>query len=144
MSNTTSGILTRFFRRRLAKRPAPSPKPSEPQYLLGLSAEQVQHLRQLRSTPSWPHYLEALSRDFETEATKLFSGLSHDAYLHQLGVVHGIESAIGLIERIDAHAQQTHEHAGPARAAEPPHHFFGSDWFTIADRLRKPRIHTPD
>jgi hypothetical protein len=60
----------------------------------------------------------------------MFTGLSHDAYLHQVGVVHGLETAIGLIERIDAHAMSVHEHTSPARKPDPSSlPFWGSEYF---------------
>lgn len=67
----------------------------------------------------------------------MFARLSHDAYLHQLGVVHGLESTLGLIETIDAHARNAHEHTRTPRDEPRPDPFFGSDWFRLADALRK-------
>lgn len=70
-------------------------------------------------------------------------GLSHDAYLIQVGVCRGLETALGLPGHLEAQARVIDER-NATRATRPPDAssytsslpFFGGSWFEHWDRIR--------
>jgi len=139
----TSETLRQFFRSRAQQarklvQPNPNPRvgPKAPaSYPLGLTADQVQSLRQLQSTPQWRTYTEALSRVYELECGTVFRKLSHENYLHQIGICHGLESALGLIQTIDTQARSIDDHTSDRPAPKPPGlAFVGGNWYDLATK----------
>jgi hypothetical protein len=132
--------IASFLRRLLSPRPS---KPQQaPAYPLGLSQDQVDSLRQLRSIPQWRSYSEALQAVCESDMARLLSGLPHDQYLLTCGRIQSRMESLTLLDTLDQKAREIDEHSRPA--PEPTFRdlpFVGSVWWD-AHRKRAP-IHGP-
>lgn len=92
--------------------------PAAPQqavpYPLGLSQDQVDSLRSLRSTPQWRSYSEALAAVSERELGRIVRGLPHDEYLIACGRFQAVEAFLTVIDHVDQKAREMDEHRAPA------------------------------
>lgn len=104
----------------------------------GLTAQEIQALRVLESTPSWPHFLRVLERVAEVQASELASGLSHDRYLFACGALSAYRRAYTLVPDLIETATRL-ENATNARqrsaaraVLDAPSPFVNSAWWDAA------------
>ena len=140
-----ASFLTRLLnRRRSPAQQRPSVGPVPRQYPLGLNQDQVDHLRQLLSTPQWRSFSEALQAVSDTEIRAIISGLPYEQYQQKCGKVQALLDVLSLPETIDQKAREIDEHQRPADTGPSPQRdltFFGSPFWSPS---RKPRIYGPD
>lgn len=137
----TFATLKTSIRSRLT-RSKRKPQSDSPAYPLGMSSDQLAHLRSLAQTPAFQRYQDSLAALYETQAAPMFSGLPHDAYLFQSGVCYALEQAHRLIETVDQHAREIDEHRRSAAAdrqrtdQQRVNAHFGSPWFAEWERRK--------
>lgn len=86
--------FSRWLHKWLKRKPAQSDLP------LGLTETQIQGLKQVTSSPSWPHYLAALEALADQQTNELASGLPHDRYLFTCGALYALRRAYTLADDI--------------------------------------------
>ena len=70
---------------------------------------------------------------WEAQANQLASGLAHDQYLFQCGVLHGIKLIANMPDQIVTHERMQDEHAARTREAD-----FAADSDRVAPFLNTP------
>ena len=132
-NNTTSEIQSKCFQMRLWRKD----KPKEQASPLGLSTDQLDSLRQLRSTQGWRHWEQALEALYKNETARLVGGLPHDEYLVVSGRVQTLETIYNLIDTLETQERHLNEHKRKPRTADPAHRalaFSGSPWYGLTSK----------
>ena len=103
-TNATSNSFSRWVTPWL--RPQRAEKTGLP---LNLSLKELEAIKTLRSTPSWPLYLAVLAKVAESQAQVLASGLDHDKYLFSCGALTALRRIYTLADDLVASAANLKE-----------------------------------